>query len=138
LQGDDLRSSGDDDDIDLEPHELPGDLAGAIAASLPPAPLDRDGAALDPAKLMQPLLVSGNPLALRRGRSRAKLPDCGQLAGLLRARRERPRSCAAEQLDELSSPHSITSSAVICMIVGTVRPSALAVLRLITSSNLVA
>src|SRR6266545_759163 len=33
--------------------------------------------------------------------------------------------------------HSITSSAVICMISGTVRPSALAVLRLMTSSNLV-
>jgi integrase/recombinase XerD len=33
--------------------------------------------------------------------------------------------------------HSITSSAVICMISGTVRPSALAVLRLMTSSYLV-
>ncbi len=33
--------------------------------------------------------------------------------------------------------HSITSSAVICMISGTVRPSAFAVLRLMTSSNLV-
>src|SRR5713101_4501795 len=33
--------------------------------------------------------------------------------------------------------YSITSSAVICMISGTVRPSAFAVLRLMTSSNLV-
>jgi hypothetical protein len=33
--------------------------------------------------------------------------------------------------------HSITSSAVICMIKGIVTPSALAVLRLMTSSNLV-
>src|SRR5262245_50614429 len=57
---------------------------------------------------------------------------------LLRARRERPRSRAAEQRDERAPfDHSITSSAVICMINGTVRPSALAVLRLITSSNLV-
>src|SRR5262249_31301596 len=60
-------------------------------------------------------------------------------AALLRARRERPRHRrAAEQRDELAAPHhSITSSAVIFMISGTVRPSALAVLRLITSSNLV-
>src|SRR5262249_47454465 len=37
----------------------------------------------------------------------------------------------------LPSHHSITSSAVICMISGIVRPRAFAVLRLITSSNLV-
>src|SRR5262245_26317107 len=59
---------------------------------------------------------------------------------LLRTRRERQRDRrrAAEQCDELApSHHSITSSAVICMINGTVRPNALAALRLITSSNLV-
>src|SRR5262249_53155180 len=57
---------------------------------------------------------------------------------LLRAPHERPRyRCAAEQRDELAASHSITSSAVICMIIGTVRPSALAVLRLIVSANLV-
>src|SRR5262249_33154619 len=56
---------------------------------------------------------------------------------LLRARRERPRRRrAAEQRDELPSPHSITSSAVESNDGGTVRPSALAVLRLMTSSNL--
>ncbi len=40
-------------------------------------------------------------------------------------------------LDAARKIHSITSSAVICMIKGTVRPSALAVFMLITSSNLV-
>jgi len=35
------------------------------------------------------------------------------------------------------NPHSITPSAVTCSVSGTVRPSAFAVLRLITSSNLV-
>src|SRR5262245_53276229 len=58
---------------------------------------------------------------------------------LLRPRRERPRShgCrAAEQRDELAPPdHSITSSAMASTPGGMVRPSALAVLRLITSSN---
>jgi len=44
--------------------------------------------------------------------------------GLLRARRERPHSHATEQRDELTSPHSITSSAVASSEGGTVRPSA--------------
>jgi hypothetical protein len=57
---------------------------------------------------------------------------------LLRAHRQRPRSCrAAKQRDELATFHSITSSAVASSEGGTVRPSAFAVLRLITSSNLV-
>src|SRR6516165_4846871 len=59
-------------------------------------------------------------------------------AGLLRARRERPRCRAAEKRDEVATAaHSITSSAVASSDGGTVSPSALAVLRLITSSNLV-
>src|SRR5262249_17731909 len=56
--------------------------------------------------------------------------------GLLRARRERPRSRAAKQPDELAPLHSITSSAVASSLSGTVRPSILAVEALITSSNL--
>ena len=57
---------------------------------------------------------------------------------LLRARRQRPRRRrAAEQRDELAALHSITSSARASSDGGTVRPSALAVLRLITSSILV-
>ena len=41
------------------------------------------------------------------------LSDARGLAGLLRARPERPRSRrAAEQRDELASPDSITSSAI--------------------------
>src|SRR5215471_17688528 len=45
---------------------------------------------------------------------------------------------AAEQRDELPPSHSIASSAVESSVCGTVLPSALAVLRLITSSNLAA
>src|SRR5262249_52258261 len=56
---------------------------------------------------------------------------------LLRARRERPRCRAAEQRDELPPLHSITSSARCWKNKGTSMPSAVAVLRLITSSNLV-
>src|SRR5262249_19146706 len=57
--------------------------------------------------------------------------------GLLRPRRERPRRRAAEQRDEVPSFHSITSSARASSIGGTSRPSALAVLRLMTSSYFV-
>ena len=44
---------------------------------------------------------------------------------------------AAEQSDELAPIHSITSSARASKVVGTFKPSALAVLRLTTSSYLV-
>src|SRR5262245_21073145 len=57
--------------------------------------------------------------------------------GLLRARRDRPRRRrAAEQRDELAPLHSITSSAMASSPGGKLRPNALAVLRLITNSNL--
>jgi hypothetical protein len=60
------------------------------------------------------------------------------LARLLRTRHERPcRRRAAEQRDELAPvTHSITSSARASSIGGTVRPSALAVIRFTTRSNL--
>src|SRR5262249_51087800 len=64
--------------------------------------------------------------------------DTQRLWLLLRARRERPRcGRATEHRYELATPHSITSSARASTVVGTSRPSALAVLRLITSSYLV-
>ena len=74
-------------------------------------------------------------VALGEGHQHADAPHA---IGLLRARRERPRSRrAAEQRDELAALHSITSSARASSVGGTSRPSALAVLRLITSSYLV-
>jgi hypothetical protein len=58
---------------------------------------------------------------------------------LLRAHRERPyRRRARDKRDELAAgAHSITSSARASSVGGTSSPSAFAVLRLITSSNLV-
>src|SRR5438105_741354 len=56
---------------------------------------------------------------------------------LLSARRERPRRRAAESQYELPPPHSITSSARAISVGGILRPSALAVVRLMTRSNLV-
>src|SRR5262245_33936550 len=58
---------------------------------------------------------------------------------LLRACRERPRRCAAEQRDKLASlHHSISSSARPDSGSGTVTPSVLAALRLMNSSTFVA
>src|ERR1035437_8708698 len=56
---------------------------------------------------------------------------------LLRPRRQRPRHRTADKCDELAPLHSITSSARVSSVAGTVRPSALAVLRLMISSNFV-
>src|SRR5215831_4592789 len=101
-----------DDDINLKPDELGGNLGIALAASLRPAILDLDGATLDPAKFAQPPDKSGGPLAHDRRRSRAQEPDGWQHSRLLRPRRERPRRRrAADECDELAPLHSITSSA---------------------------
>ena len=88
------RGSRRDNDIDLEPDELGRDLGEALAASLRPAILDRDGAALDPAEFAQPLHKSGDPWARGRGCRPDQKPDGRQLCRLLRARRERPRRAA--------------------------------------------
>src|SRR5262245_619833 len=69
------------------------------------------------------------------GPLRFEIPKADDLR-LLRARRKRPRRRAAEQRDERAALHSITSSARCWRIQGTSRPSVLAVLRLIASSNL--
>src|SRR5262245_60552538 len=59
-------------------------------------------------------------------------------ASAARPRRQRPRRRrAAEQRDELAALHSITSLAMASKVFGIARPMALAVLRLMTSSNLV-
>src|SRR5258707_4710531 len=73
---------------------------------------------------------------------RVSLHDAGvtytQHLRLLRARREWPhRRRAAEERDEIAALHSITSSASAISLSGIVRPSALAVFRVMTSSNLV-
>src|SRR5262249_49691130 len=127
-----------DNNIDLESDELGREHGGAIAASLRPAILDDEVATFDPAEDVQPLPKGGDPIAMGRKRSRAQEPDGRWLRRLLRARREWPRnSRAAEQRDELAASHSITSSASNCSELGTSMPSALAVCRLMTNSNLV-
>src|SRR5262249_38008559 len=73
-----------------------------------------------------------------RRRERHENPDPAQPVALLRAHRERPhhRPTAAPR-DELAAFHSITSSARPSSGSGTIRPSALAVFRLMISSTFV-
>src|SRR5262249_5952160 len=93
-----------------------------------------------PAQLLQ-TLQERRAARLRHGIARRlahEHADAPHPLRLLRARREWPRGGrAGEQRDELASLHSITSSARASSVGGTVRPSTLAVVRLITSSNLV-
>src|SRR4051794_28650822 len=106
-----------------------------------PARVDPYVAADGPAQQRQRLQERRDPgLKLRIVRNCVQeYADAPHALALLRARRERP--CyrrAAEQRDELATArHSITSSARASTLAGTSRPSALAVLRLITSSYLV-
>src|SRR5262249_40825534 len=104
-----------------------------------PALVELDVHAFRPSQSLQLLLQrldAGLHLRIARavGHQHADAPHS---LWLLRARRERPRGRAAEKRDELATLHSITSSARASNVGGTVRPSAFAVLRLITSSYLV-
>src|SRR5262245_39642180 len=100
-----------------------------------------DVAAFLPAEAFKPLPKCCEPLLPYGAASRAmhQHADAPHPLGLLCVRRERPRSSAAEQRDELAAlHHSITSSAWARSVGGTSRPSAFAVFKLITNSNLVA
>src|SRR5262249_48690183 len=135
--------SAGDNDVHLEPRQLGGQLRRAFGASLRPAILDSDGAPVGPAEFVQPLHESRSPRCPGGGGSGPQITDGRELRRLLRARRERPRSRnTTEQRDELAAhhlrAHSITLSARPSSESGNVIPSALAVLRLIKSSTLVA
>src|SRR5262249_18848927 len=105
-----------------------------------PASFDADVAAVGPTELCQSLeerRVADLTFRIIRGRG-VQHTDPPHAAWLLRMRRERPRRRAAEERDERAAlHHSITSSASNCSALGTSMPSARAVCRLITNSNLV-
>src|SRR5262249_47029333 len=108
----------------------------SIAVPFRPAVFDRHVAALDIAGFRQALAKRGQELGILTRRPGVEKPKPGH-PRLLRAGCARPRDRrAAEQCDELAPLHSITSSAITDTPAGTSRPSALAVLRLITSSYL--
>src|SRR5262245_45237836 len=103
--------------------------------SAPPL-VDTDAAAIVPAELLQRFAESPEiGLLLNIFGERVEHADAPHPT-LLRTCRNRPRSRAAEQRDELAPPdHSITSSAMASSDGGTVTPSIRAVSALMTSSN---
>src|SRR5262245_4239610 len=105
-----------------------------LVVALRPTEVNGDVLSIDVASLLQARTKCRQEMGICLSGSAADVSD--RLDGLLglRARRERPSRCAAEQCDELAAPHSITSSARASTVAGTSRPSALAVLRLTISS----
>ena len=128
----DLRKN----DIGLQCDQLPRDPLHRLHVGPSPASVEPYVVALHPPELLQSLSKCRDPgLCFRVVLSiEHQHADAPHPLGLLRARRDRPRRSAAEQRDELAPSHSITSSARASSVGGTSRPSALAVLRLRTSS----
>src|SRR5262249_49700292 len=129
---------GDHSDPSL--HQVRRQLWKSIELILGPAVFNGHVLALDVAAILQALAKCAQTIRHRVRRSGVKKPD-HRHRRLLRPRRERPRRRPAEQRYELAPfhppTHSITSSARASSVGGTSRPSALAVVRLITRSNLV-
>src|SRR5262249_13288035 len=125
-----------EDDVDIHAEELryqPGQLIGRFR----PPELDGNVLAFDIAELAQAGAQRLDPVRISRCRTMSQEADVRDFC-VLRTRYERPRSRrAAEECDELAAPHSITSSASESRLSEILMPSALAVLRLITVSNLV-
>src|SRR5262249_3683817 len=119
-------------------NEPSGHPAHLVQMTLSPAIFDTDVAAIDEAGLRKAASECIHAVCPFGGRYAVKDAD-HRHRRLLRARRNRPRCRrAAEKRDELApAHHSITSSARRTRLSGTVRPIALAALRLMTSSNLV-
>src|SRR5262249_26596100 len=122
---------------DLSAHEFARERRQSIHSTFCPAVFNADIAVLDIAGLNEALPERRNGIFECSGRSAVEEPD-HRHRRLLRARRERPDRRTAEQRDEPAALHSITSSARARSVDGTSKRSARAVLRLITSSNLVA
>src|SRR5262249_36828825 len=127
------------DEVHLEPDQLGRQVGQPVDPTLRISIVDDNILALNPPELAQPLperVEQGRPIG--RGRQPKETYPRHLARLLLRARRERPTRCrAAEQRDERAALHSTTSSARCCKNHGTSSPSALAVLRLMTRSNLV-
>src|SRR5262249_25593881 len=125
------------DHVDLAADQIGRQSRQSIVTTVRPAIFDRHVLPRDVAGFTEALPEWRQVLFVLVSRPAIEDPDY-RYRGLLRPRRNRPRRRATEQRDELApSDHSITSSARASTVAGTSRPSALAVLRLITSSYLV-
>src|SRR5262249_22413065 len=117
-------------------HQVGCQLRPPAIVIVPPAVFDRHVAAFDKPGLAQTFAECRHKGCTRFGRTRVKITD-HRHPRLLRRRRERPCRRAAEERDEVAPIHSMTSLASARIVAGISIPSALAVVRLTTSSNLV-
>src|SRR5262245_44471694 len=129
--------AGRSDNGDATADEVSHERRQAIVSAVQPIVLDNHVLTLDVAGFAEASAERSGMASGGIGPPTADEAD-GRHRRLLRARRERPRGRrAAEQRDELAPFHSITSSARRRKSRLIVSPSARAVLRLTTSSNLV-
>src|SRR5262249_34051291 len=136
--GDRGRRSSNYNEVDPEPNQFGRQLREPFGAAIDGAIFDDIVFSFHVTKLAQALAEGVEMRGVERRRYGLQHPNWVTLHRLLRARRERPRRrCAADERDESAPLHSITSSARASSLSGTSRPSALAVLRLSTRSNLV-
>src|SRR5262249_53402037 len=127
------------DDIRGERDQFRRVFAHVVSVAAAPAVVDTDVLADDPTRLLETLRKRRKAgLGLRIVRRHAhQYADPPHPLGLLRPRRERPRRRAADERDDRAALHSITSSARASKVGGMAIPTALAVFRLMISSNLV-
>src|SRR5262249_42375889 len=127
------------DHIGLSGNHLLGKFPHARAAGRI-AIVDADVASQRPSQSSEGPLEFRDPgphFGIVRGQA-DQCADATDAVSVLSPRRLRPRRRGAEQHDDFAATdHSITSSARASTVSGTVRPRALAVFRLITSSYLV-
>src|SRR5262249_27492942 len=122
------------DHCDLTADQLSRHFRQSIVLTFRPAVLNDHVLPLDIAGVFEPLAECARRDSVPIGRGAVEKPN--HRHWLLRACSERPRSPAPEKRDELPPSHSITSSARASIAGGMVRPSALAVFGLISSSYL--
>src|SRR5215472_12517293 len=124
----------------MEGNHLCGIGACPVGVATDPVILDLDVGSVGPSCCLKPLPKGPYSLLPLRivGDTHEHRDPPHSIEPLLCARTEGPhdRCRAAEQRDERAAFHSITSSASASSLSGILRPSAFAVLRLITNANL--
>src|SRR5262245_34992175 len=92
------------DHLDLSANEVGCQNGQPLALVLGPAIFDREVLALNIAALFEPLAKGTQQIRIPLRRCGVEIPNHRQRC-LLRARRERPRRCAAEKRDEVAALH---------------------------------
>src|SRR5262245_50660485 len=124
--------------INVQTNELGRERREPFGSAVRGAVFDDQIATLDVGKFAQRISEGREVRGVLGQRQRFQHTDAPDFRPLLPMRRNRPSRRAAEQRDDLAPPdHSITSSARVSSVDGTDKPRALAVVRLMTRSNLI-